>query len=68
MINLTTHAITEFPIPYANTMPYGVAVGPDGNLWFTDSGANGIGVVTLDQTSNMHLVITQQPPGQCHRG
>ena len=29
--------ITEYPIPVTGT-PYGIASGPDGNLWFTDSG------------------------------
>ena len=40
--------ITEFPIPTANSFPYGIAAGPDGNLWFTEiSGlANKIGRIT----------------------
>src|SRR5947209_6074578 len=29
--------ITEYPVPVAGT-PYGIASGPDGNIWFTDSG------------------------------
>jgi streptogramin lyase len=36
MINPTTHAITEFPIP-SGDVPRSIAAGPDGNLWFTES-------------------------------
>ena len=28
--------ITEFPLPTANSGPYGITAGPDGNLWFTE--------------------------------
>ncbi len=31
----TTGVITEFPIPSANSQPFDIVVGPDGNLWFT---------------------------------
>ena len=38
MINPTTHAITEFPVPTANgqSLSQGITAGPDGNLWFTE--------------------------------
>ena len=32
----TAGVITEFPIPTASSGPYGIAAGPDGNLWFTE--------------------------------
>src|SRR5438105_3039930 len=32
----TWGAITEFPIPTPNSLPHGIAPGPDGNLWFTE--------------------------------
>ena len=32
--------ITEFPIPTANSLPFGIAAGPDGNLWFTEQRRN----------------------------
>jgi hypothetical protein len=35
----TTGAITEFSIPSAGTQPVGVAAGPDGHVWFTESAA-----------------------------
>ena len=31
-------SITEFPVPTANSEPYGITAGPDGNLWFTETG------------------------------
>ena len=30
--------ITEFPIPHGRSGPAGITAGPDGNLWFTESG------------------------------
>jgi len=30
-------AITEFPIPTAESRPCSITTGPDGNLWFTES-------------------------------
>jgi streptogramin lyase len=36
----------EFPIPTANSTPAGIAVGPDRNLWFTESDKNQIGRLT----------------------
>jgi len=32
-------AITEFHIPTADAEPFGIAAGPDGNLWFAEHGA-----------------------------
>ncbi|HZU01746.1 MAG TPA: hypothetical protein VFA10_18900 [Ktedonobacteraceae bacterium] len=33
--------ITEFPLPGANSVPYAITRGADGNLWFTEESANG---------------------------
>jgi streptogramin lyase len=38
--------VTEFPIPTAGSLPSGITVGPDGALWFTESGAGKIGRIT----------------------
>ena len=38
--------LTEFPVPTANAFPYGIAAGPDGNLWFAEFNANRIGRIT----------------------
>jgi streptogramin lyase len=39
-------SITEFPIPTADSNPFGITRGPDGNLWFTESLAGRIGRIT----------------------
>src|ERR1700684_2873465 len=39
--------IKEFPVKTADRQPLGIAAGPDGNVWFTELGANVIGRSTL---------------------
>jgi streptogramin lyase len=39
-------AITEHPLPTAESAPQGITVGPDGNLWFTETQGNRIGRIT----------------------
>ena len=39
----TVGAITEYPIPTSKSIPNGIAAGPDGALWFTESYVNKIG-------------------------
>ncbi|HTA39368.1 MAG TPA: hypothetical protein VK760_09840 [Candidatus Acidoferrales bacterium] len=38
--------ITLFSIPTANTTPEGIALGSDGNVWFTENTGNAVGRVT----------------------
>lgn len=47
-----TGAVTEFPLPTPNSFPLGVTAAPDGNVWFTESGAaaNKIGRITPSGT------------------
>ena len=40
-----TGKMREFPLP-KGARPYGLASGPDGNVWFADRGRNKIGLVT----------------------
>lgn len=40
------NALTEFPIPTANSSPRGIVTGPGGNLWFAESDGNKIGRIT----------------------
>jgi virginiamycin B lyase len=40
VFNPTTHAISEFATPTANSLPREITAGPDGNIWFTEFGAN----------------------------
>jgi streptogramin lyase len=51
-INPTTHQITEFPIPTANSDPTGITAGPDGNLWFTESNSSKIGILVYSPLTN----------------
>src|SRR5262249_52870362 len=39
-------SVTEFLTPTANSQPFGMTRGPDGNLWFTESLAGKIGRIT----------------------
>jgi hypothetical protein len=36
----------EFWVPTSNAVPFSIALGPDGNLWFTEVGGNKIGEIT----------------------
>jgi streptogramin lyase len=38
--------ITEFSLPFANSEPYTITAGPDGNLWFTEFATHRIGRIT----------------------
>jgi virginiamycin B lyase len=38
--------LTQFPIPTPVSNPLGITLGPDGNLWFTESNAYKIGRIT----------------------
>jgi len=38
-------AVTEFPLPADNQL-YAITTGPDGNLWFTDTGTKSVGRIT----------------------
>src|SRR5258708_38148495 len=38
--------ITEFTIPTSATNPAGIAVGPDGRIWFCEAYGNKVGAIT----------------------
>src|SRR5438093_9945133 len=46
-ISPTTHVVSEFPLPTAESGPAYITTGPDGNLWFTEFYGNRIGQVVL---------------------
>jgi streptogramin lyase len=45
-LHVFTAQFAEFPIPTENSQPSGITIGPDGNIWFTEAGANKIGRMT----------------------
>jgi virginiamycin B lyase len=50
-------AVTEYAVPTANSLPESIELGPDGALWFTETGGNKIGRITTAG------VITEYPLG-----
>jgi virginiamycin B lyase len=63
----TAGVITEFPIPTANSQPNGITTGPDGNLWFAETGTGpglgGIGRMTTEGVfTEYRLGLTQSQP------
>ncbi len=50
--------VTEFPLPDPSGAPLGITVGPDGNLWFTESRGNRIGNITTGGTIQEFAVPT----------
>src|SRR5439155_13703357 len=55
---LAAKRITEYPIPTRASLPYGIADGPDGNLWFTETVANKVGRSTTDGAMTEYPVPT----------
>lgn len=45
---LNAGTVTEYSIPTPISEPVGIANGPDGNLWFTESYGNKIGKITTE--------------------
>jgi len=53
--------LTEFPVPTSLGQPWGIAVGSDGALWFTECNGNKIGRIPTDATPNSSAQITEFP-------
>ena len=71
-------SFNEFPVPTIASDPVGIALGLDGNLWFTEFAGNKIGMVTPGGTfsefplpansqgqSSQPLVIRRAPAVRC---
>ncbi|MFI5034795.1 MAG: hypothetical protein ACHQFZ_01145 [Acidimicrobiales bacterium] len=50
--------ITEYPVLTAASQPGDIAAGPDGNVWFTESGANQVAKITPSGTVTEYPVPT----------
>jgi len=51
--------LTEFPIPTANSFPFCITTGPDGNLWFTESEPPQIGTRRADHAADLDQLIAR---------
>jgi len=56
VMSLASSQITEYSIPTANSMPYIIVNGPDGNLWFNEANGDKIGKIDPKTTA-----ITEYP-------
>jgi virginiamycin B lyase len=56
-LTLTAPLMTEYKLSYGRN-PYGITSGPDGNLWFTESGGNRIGTITTGGTVTEYDIPT----------
>lgn len=50
--------IVEYTLPTANSVPYGIAKGPDGNMWFTENNINNIAKITPSGTVTAYAIPT----------
>jgi streptogramin lyase len=56
-------SMVEFTLPHGSG-PWGIAAGPDGNLWYTDDGSGKIGRITLSgAVTQFSLPIATSEPG-----
>jgi virginiamycin B lyase len=70
-INATSHLITEFPLPAGNELGAGVgalgnddiAVGHEGNLWFTEPASHAIGVINTKGEFQHQFSVATSPLG-----
>jgi hypothetical protein len=52
-------------LPTSSSSPHGIVAGSDGNLWFTDWGANDIGRITPDGTVTKFPIPTANSSPAC---
>jgi virginiamycin B lyase len=64
----TGGAITEFPIPTANSYAMGIAAGPDGALWFTEHSAMKIGRITTSGAITEYPMLGPGAPNEIATG
>ncbi len=60
--------VTEFPVPTDNSKPFGIAAGPDGNIWFAESNGNKIGRFRVSRTDLMVAVSPRSATGTAGQG
>ena len=50
--------IKEYTLPMKKSGPYGITVGPDGALWFTENAGNRIGRISTNGEITEYIVPT----------
>jgi streptogramin lyase len=55
--------VTGYTIPTPSSIPYGIAAGPDGQIWFTEGLGHNIGVLTTDGVFGPAIPMTHSPRG-----
>lgn len=55
--------ITEYPVPTARAVPFGITVGPDGNIWFTETNSDKVAKITAAGKITEYLIPTAGTPG-----
>jgi streptogramin lyase len=50
--------VTFYPVPTINSTPFGITVGPDGALWFTEETGNKIGRITTSGVITEYSIPT----------
>lgn len=55
--------MTEWGTPSVITIPFGIAMGKDGNLWFTELVGGRVGAITTSGTFNFELPVAGSPEG-----
>src|SRR2546425_875899 len=56
---VVTRVITQYEVPTKGGHPWGIAAGPDGNLWFTELLGNKVGRLTTDGLFTEYLIPTR---------
>lgn len=60
--------LTEFPLPTASSVPFGLTAGPDGALWFSEAQTNKIGRITPSGKIVEFSVTAGSDPGNIVTG
>lgn len=55
--------VTTYSIPTAGSVPYGIASGPDGRIWFTESSTHQIGSLGTDGQFGPEIPLAGSPRG-----
>src|SRR5437762_11139869 len=61
-------AITEYPLPSPSSVPFGITMGSDGALWFTENQSDRIGRITTSGSVTEYQLPTDRQPFEITNG